>query len=59
MSTNPHAGAVKKYFVKIYKNQSNQKKIKKFDKSQTWKGELGKNERLGVLKTQKGGPGKN
>ena len=25
MLTNPHAGAVKKYFVKIYKNQSNQK----------------------------------
>jgi len=57
-----NVGAVKKYFVKIYtqKNQSNQKKkIKKLDKSQTWKGDLGKNERLGGLKTQKGGPGKN
>jgi len=62
MSTNPHAGAVKKYFVKIYKNQSNQQKkskIKKLDESWTWKGDLGKNERLGGLKTQKGGPGKN
>jgi len=29
MLTNPHAGAVKKYFVKIYKNQSNQKNQKK------------------------------
>jgi len=37
-----------------------QKKIfKKLDKSQTWKGNLGKNEHLGGLKTQKGGPGKN
>jgi len=43
------ADAVKKYFVK---------KIK-LDKSQTWKGGLGKNERLGGLKTRKGGPGKN
>jgi len=63
MLTKPHAGAVKKYFVKIYKNQPNQKsqkKIKKrLDKSQTWNGDLGKNERLGGLKTQKGGPGKN
>ena len=58
MSTNPHASAVKKYFVKIYKNQSNQKKSKKLDKSQTWRGDLGKNERLGGLKTRKGGPGK-
>jgi len=41
--------AVKKYFVK---------KIK-LDKSQTWKGGLDKNERLGGLKTRKGGPGKN
>jgi len=47
--------AVKKYFVKI--NQINQKK-KQLDKSQTWKGNLGKNERLDGLKTQKGGPGK-
>ena len=30
----------------------------KLDKSQTWKGGLGKNERLGGLKTRKGGPGK-
>jgi len=29
MLTNPHVGAVKKYFVKIYKNQSNQKINKK------------------------------
>jgi len=50
MLTNPCAGAVKKYFVK--------KKIKKLDKSQTWKGDLGKNERLGGPKTRKGGPGK-
>jgi len=35
------------------------KKIKKLDKSQTWKGGLGKKERLGGLKTRKGGPGKN
>jgi len=28
MLTNPHAGAIKKYFVKIYKNQSNKKKSK-------------------------------
>ena len=36
--------AVKKYFVQIY--------IKKqLVKSQTWKGGLGKNERLGGLKT--------
>jgi len=37
MMANPHAGAVKKYFVKIYKNQSNPKikKIKKLDKSRT------------------------
>jgi len=54
MLKNPRAGAVKKYFVK-----KNKKKIKKLDKSQTWKGDLGKNERLGGLKTQKGGPGKN
>jgi len=43
------ADAVKKYFVKN----------KKLDKSQIWKGDLGKNERLGGLKTRKGGPGKN
>jgi len=43
------ADAVKKYFVK---------KIK-LDKSQTWKGGLDKNERLGGLKTRKGGLGKN
>jgi len=31
-----NAGAVKRYFVKIYKNQSNKKKsTKKLDKSQT------------------------
>ena len=41
--------AVKKYFVKK----------KQLDKSQTWKGGLGKNERLGELKTRKGSPGKN
>jgi len=35
------------------------KKKKKLDKSQTWKGDLGKNARLGGLKTRKGGPGKN
>jgi len=29
MLTKPHAGAVKKYFVKIYKNQPNQKSQKK------------------------------
>ena len=40
--------AVKKYFGK-----------KELDKSQIWKGGLGKNERLGGLKTRKGGPGKN
>jgi len=34
-------------------------KIKKLDESQTRKGDLGKNERLGGLKTQKGSPGKN
>ena len=34
-------------------------KNKKLNKSQIWKGGLGKNERLGGLKTQKGGPGKN
>ena len=55
MLTNPHAGAVKKYFVK----KKSSKKIKKLDKLQTWKGDLGKNECLGGLKTQKGGPGKN
>ena len=43
------ADAVKKYFVKN----------KKLDKSQIWKGDLGKNERLGGLKTRMGGPGKN
>jgi len=43
------ADAVKKYSVKN----------KKLDKSQTWKGGLSKNERLGGLKTRKGGPGKN
>jgi len=61
MSTNPHVGAVKKYFVKIYKNQSNQKnqKSKKLDESRTWKGDLGKYERLSGLKTQKCGPSKN
>ena len=42
--------AVKKYFVK---------KKWKLDESQTWKGDLGKNERLGGLKTWKGSPGKN
>ena len=31
---------------------------KGLDKSQTWKGGLGKNERLGGLKTRKGSPGK-
>jgi len=30
------------------------KKSKKLDKSQTWKGDLGKNERLGGLKNPKG-----
>jgi len=40
--------AIKKYFVQK----------KKLDKSQTWKGGLGKNERLGGLKTWKGSPGK-
>ena len=50
MLTNPHVGAVKKYFVKIYKNHSNQKKL---DKSQTWKGDSGKNERLGGLKPKR------
>ena len=40
--------AVKKYFVKM----------KKLDKSQTWKLGLGKNERLVGLKTREGGPGK-
>jgi len=61
MLTNPCVGAVKKYFVKIYKKkkQKKSKKIKKLDKSQTWKGDLDKNERLGGPKTQKGGPGKN
>ena len=44
-----NAGAVKKYSVKI----------KKLDKSQIWKGSLNKNERLGGLKTRKGGPSKN
>ena len=39
---------VKKYFVK-----------KELDKSQVWKGDLSKNERLGGLKTRKGGPDKN
>jgi len=62
MLKNPHAGAIKKYFVKIYKKinqKKNQSKGKKqLDKSQTWKGGLGKNERLGGLKTWKGGPGK-
>jgi len=33
--------------------------MKKLDKSQTWKDDLGKNERLSGLKTQKGSPGKN
>jgi len=40
--------AVKKYFVKM----------KKLDKSQTWKRGLGKKERLDGLKTRKGGPRK-
>jgi len=40
------ADAVKKYFVKK----------KELDKSQIWKGDLGKKERLDGLKTQKGGP---
>jgi len=48
-----NADAVKKYFVKIYK------KKKQLDKSQTWKGGLGKKKRRGGLKTRKGGPGKN
>jgi len=43
------ADAIKKHF---FKN-------KKLDESQTWKGGLSKNERLGGLKTRKGGPGKN
>jgi len=33
-------------------------KNQKLNKSQTWNGDLGKNERLGGLKTRKGGPGK-
>jgi len=41
--------AVKKYFVKKWK----------LNKSQILKSGLGKNERLGGLKTWKGGPGKN
>ena len=44
-----NSDAVKKYIVK--KNQ--------LAKSQTWKGGLGKNERLGELKTRTGDPGKN
>ena len=51
--------AVKKYCQNIQKkNQSNQKDKKKLDKSQTWIGDVGKNECLGGLKTQKGGPRK-
>jgi len=41
------ADAIKKYFVK------------KLDKSQTLKSGIGKNERLGGLKTRKGGDGQN
>ena len=63
MLTNPHAVTVKKYFVKMYKNQLNRKKSsnkkKQLDKSWIWKGGLGKNKCLGGLKTRKGGPGKN
>jgi len=44
-----NVGEVKKYFVKKWK----------LGKSQNWKGDLGKNERLSGLKTRKGGPGKN
>jgi len=43
-----YTDAVKKYSIK-----------RKHDKSQTWKGGLGKNECLSGLKTRKGGPGKN
>jgi len=60
MLTNPHVGVVKKHFVKIYKKSIKSKtEQKKLDKSQTWKGDLGKNERLDGLKTRKGGPSKN
>jgi len=44
------ADAVKKYFVK---------KIKSSISRKSEKSDLGKNERLGGLKTQMGGPGKN
>lgn len=40
-------------------SQSKNTKKSKLAKLKTWKGSLGKNERPGGLKTQKGGPGKN
>ena len=60
MLTNPHAGAVKKYFVKIYKKINQiEKSSEQLGKPKTWKGGIGIKERLGGLKTRKGGPGKN
>jgi len=58
MLANPRAGAVKKYCQNIQKKTIKKKIIKKLDESRTWKGDLGKNERLGGLKTRKGGSGK-
>ena len=47
------------FLSKYKKSIKKYQKSKKLDKSQTWKGCLGKNERPGGLKTQKGGSGKN
>jgi len=47
------------FLSKYKKSIKKYQKSKKLDKSQTWKGGLGKNERPGGLKTQKGGSGKN
>ena len=46
------------YAVTIQKNQKNIYKKKELAKLKTWKGDLGKNERPGGLKTRKGDPGK-
>ena len=45
--------------VMIQKYKKEKIKKRKLAKSKTWKGDLGNRERLGGLKTRKGGPGKN
>jgi len=47
---------IKQDAVTIQKYKKIQKELTKL---KTWKGDLGNRERLGGLKTRKGGPGKN